>query len=214
MTEHAASDQAPHDPYEILQLHPKAHPLLVMRAFRVLAAMYHPDNKQTGERETFEKIVAAYRLLSDPVRRAAHDRALGRPDSPAAAPDYAAEERRGAPDEQRLRLLILTTLYNARRSSLSTPGLPLRVLVDMTDSELDDVQFSLWYLRGKKLVEVGDNDAMAITVAGVDYVESHARRITDEFTPIGEGTGGDRPVATERRALATHQVPTDTPSAL
>ena len=192
----------PHDPYEVLQLHPKAHPLIVMRAFRVLAAMYHPDNKQTGDRETFENIVAAYRLLSDPVRRAAYDRGQGREDSAATAGDVeGAEERRGAPDEQRLRLLILTTLYNARRSSLSTPGLPLRVLVDMTDAQLEDVQFSLWYLRGKKLVEVGEHDAMAITVAGVDYVESHARRITDEFTPISDGER----IVNERRALGAHQ---------
>ena len=192
----------PHDPYEVLQLHPRAHPLIGMRAFRVLAAMYHPDNKQTGDRETFEKIVAAYRLLSDPVRRSAHDRGQGRDDSAATAGDVdGAEERRGAPDEQRLRLLILTTLYNARRSSLSTPGLPLRVLVDMTDAQLEDVQFSLWYLRGKKLVEVGEHDAMAITVAGVDYVESHARRITDEFTPISDGER----LVNERRALGAHQ---------
>jgi curved DNA-binding protein CbpA len=195
-----------HDPYEVLQLHHKAHPLIVMRAFRVLAAMYHPDNKQTGDRETFEKIVAAYRLLSDPVRRAAYDRGQGRDDSAANAGGVdGADERRGAPDEQRLRLLILTTLYNTRRSSLSTPGLPLRVLVDMTDAQLEDVQFSLWYLRGKKLVEVGEHDAMAITVAGVDYVESHARRITDEFTPIADGER----LVNERRALGAHQAPAE-----
>jgi len=213
MDERSAAEQ--HDPYEVLQLHPRAHPLLVMRAFRVLAAMYHPDNKQSGDRETFEKIVAAYRLLSDPVRRGAYDRGQGRAESAAASAAFdERDERRGAPDEQRLRLLILTTLYNARRSSLSTPGLPLRVLVDMTDSELDDVQFSLWYLRGKKLVEVGEHDAMAITVAGVDYVESHARRITDEFTPLADGTSGDRGLATERRALVTHQAPADEQPAL
>ena len=194
------------DPYEVLQLHPKAHPLIVMRAFRVLAAMYHPDNKQTGDREVFENIVAAYRLLSDPIRRAAYDRGQGRDESAAGTADVdGADERRGAPDEQRLRLLILTTLYNARRSSLSTPGLPLRVLVDMTDAQLDDVQFSLWYLRGKKLVEVGEHDAMAITVAGVDYVESHARRITDEFTPLSDGER----LVNERRALGAHHPATE-----
>ena len=199
-------EHEPHDPYEVLQLHPKAHPLIVMRAFRVLAAMYHPDNKQTGDRETFEDIVSAYRLLSDPVRRAAYDRGQGRADSAAAAGSLdERDDRRVAPDEQRLRLLILTTLYNARRSSLSTPGLPLRVLVDMTDAHLDDVQFSLWYLRGKKLVEVGEHDAMAITVAGVDYVESNARRITDEFIPISDG---DR-IVNERRALGAHHPPSE-----
>jgi curved DNA-binding protein len=176
------ADHVAADPYEVLQLHPKAHPLLVMRAFRVLAAMYHPDNKQTGDRVTFERIVAAYRLLSDPVKRAAYDRAQGRAASAAGTIDEAADGRPGhAPDERRLRMLILSTLYNARRSDLSRPGLTLRVLVDMTDSELDDVQFSLWYLRGKKLIEIGENDAMAITVAGVDYVEENASAINEEL---------------------------------
>jgi curved DNA-binding protein CbpA len=199
-------EQEAHDPYEVLQLHPKAHPLIVMRAFRVLAAMYHPDNKQTGDRQTFENIVSAYRLLSDPVRRAAYDRGQGRADNAVGTDGLdEREDRRTAPDEQRLRLLILTTLYNARRSSLSTPGLPLRVLVDMTDAHLDDVQFSLWYLRGKKFVEVGEHDAMAITVAGVDYVESNARRITDEFLPISDG---DR-LVNERRALGAHHPPSE-----
>src|SRR5262250_2860014 len=62
------------DAYEILQLSSKAHPVMVTRAFRILAAMYHPDNEHTGDRAAFEQVVEAYRLLSDPVRRAAYDR--------------------------------------------------------------------------------------------------------------------------------------------
>jgi hypothetical protein len=33
------------------------------------------------------------------------------------------------------------------------------------------VQFTLWYLRGKKFIEVLD-DGVAITVAGVDHAEA------------------------------------------
>jgi curved DNA-binding protein CbpA len=176
------------DPYEVLQLHPTAHPLLVMRAFRVLAAMYHPDNKQTGDRDAFERISAAYQVLSDPVRRASHDRAQGRAVNGARGRATVDDEGRGtAPDERRLRLIILTTLYSTRRNSLASPGLSLRVLADMTDSDLSDVQFSLWYLRGKKFIEIGENDLMAITVAGVDYVEGHMRGMADEVLALPEG---------------------------
>ena len=183
-------DTAPMDPYEVLQLHPKAHPLLVMRAFRVLAAMSHPDNKQTGDRVQFERVMSAYRMLSDPVQRAAYDRAQGRAAS-AGTPTLAIVEpsRATAPDERRLRTLILTTLYNARRNSFSSPGLSLWVLTDMTDSHLEDVQFSLWYLRGRKLIEMVDNDTMAITVAGVDYVESHGNGISEELLALPDGRG-------------------------
>ena len=194
MHEPPGGDPIPSDPYEVLHLHPKAHHLIVMRAFRVLAAMYHPDNKQTGDREQFEQIMSAYRLLSDPVRRAAHDRSQGRDTSAADGIEAAEESHRQsqAPDERRLRMLLLTTLYNARRNSLSKPGLSLRVLADVTDSDLDAVQFSLWYLRGKKLIEIGENDAMMITVAGVDYVEEHSGLGSEALLalPDGQGTRG------------------------
>ncbi len=62
------------DFYEVLQVSPRAHPLIITKAFRLLAALYHPDNKQTGDGQTFKQIVEAYRVLSDPLRRSAYDR--------------------------------------------------------------------------------------------------------------------------------------------
>jgi curved DNA-binding protein CbpA len=144
--------------------------VLVTQAFRVLAAMYHPDNVQSADRDEFERVVEAYRLLSDPVRRAVYDRARGVPDVSVGARDD------GGPQpatERRLRMLILTALYNTRRTAFEKPGLSLWVLVQMTDSSLDEVRFSLWYLRGKKLIEIDHDDCVAITVAGVDLVEQN-----------------------------------------
>ena len=191
-------DTTPTDPYEVLQLHRNAHPLVVMKTFRVLAAMYHPDNKQTGDRAQFERIVNAYRMLSDPVRRTRFDReevAPGGSDEPVASTRPRAH---AANDERRLRMLLLTTLYNTRRGSITRPGLSLRVLADLTEAGLDEVQFSLWYLRGKKLIEIGDMDEVAITVTGVDYVEEHAV-VTDELLSLppsrealGAGDSGSR----------------------
>lgn len=158
------------DPYEVLQLSPKAHPLMVGRAFRLLASLFHPDNKHTGDREQFERVLSAYRTLSDPARRAAYDE-VDAPGPPAPTASNGAAARRPL-DDRRLRLLILVTLYNMRRSSLSKPGLSLRVLAEATDSPIDDVRFTLWYLRGKKLIEMQDDDEVAITVAGVDYLET------------------------------------------
>ena len=45
------------------------------------------------------------------------------------------------------------------------------VIPDLFGCSIDEAQFTLWYLRGKKFIEMTD-DGMAITVAGVDYVES------------------------------------------
>ena len=180
------------DPFEVLQVHRKANPLVVMKAFRVLAAMYHPDNGQTGDRVQFERVVNAYRVLSDPNQRAVLDRMDdGQPEAAAGAQERVAapeRRRRTGGDERRLRMLILSTLYNTRRSSLARPGLTLRVLAELTDSELDETQFSLWYLRGKKLIEIGDNDEVAITVTGVDYVEEHGGE-SEELLSLPEARG-------------------------
>ena len=188
------------DPYAVLQLHPSAHPMVVMRTFRVLAAMYHPDNRATGDRQKFEQVVNAYRMLSDPVRRAGYDRIDGASAGDVRAPSGAAPRRTNGTDERRLRLLILQTLYNNRRGSLAKPGLSLGVLADMTDTQIEDVQFSLWYLRGKKFIEVDDKDEAAITVTGVDYVEDNSALMEQVLSlpapreALGEGERGDRPV--------------------
>src|SRR5215470_2887594 len=157
------------DAYETLQLSASAHPVMDTRAFRVLAAMYHPDNKNTGNRAVFERVVEAYRVLSDPVRRAAHDKE--RTSREPFRDDDWADRRRPprAENERRLRLLILSALYNARRNSVGKPGMSLWVLAELTDTALEAVQFSLWYLRGKRLIDSDGDDGVAITVGGVDY---------------------------------------------
>ena len=63
------------DCYEILQVSRRADPLIITKAYRLLATLYHPDNKETGDEERFREVVDAYRELADPVRRAAYDRA-------------------------------------------------------------------------------------------------------------------------------------------
>jgi DnaJ-class molecular chaperone len=55
--------------YEILQVSSKAEQLVINKAYRLLAAYYHPDNKQTGNEEKFKQVLKAYEVLSDPARR-------------------------------------------------------------------------------------------------------------------------------------------------
>ena len=69
------SEAAP-DYYEVLQVSRNAHPLIVAKAYRLLAAFYHPDSPETGSKDHFLEVVEAYRVLSDPVRRAMYDRRL------------------------------------------------------------------------------------------------------------------------------------------
>ena len=179
--------------YEVLQVSRAAQPLIITKAYRLLAAFYHPDNKETGDRETFHNIVTAYRVLCDPVRRAAYDRdtfgTSSPPPSNGGPPERELSERR-TEDERDLRRQLLQALYNVRRTEPHRPSLPLMVIPDLFGCSIDETQFTLWYLRGKKFIERTD-DGMAITVAGVDYVESHEFGLPTSTSPdpaLGPGS--------------------------
>jgi len=59
--------------YEVLQLSPNAAQLVITKVYRLLAAYYHPDNKQTGDEEKFKQVLKAYEVLSDPARRSKYN---------------------------------------------------------------------------------------------------------------------------------------------
>ncbi len=167
------------DLYEVLQVSQRAHPLIITKAFRLLAALYHPDNKQTGDAEAFKQVAEAYRVLSDPLRRATYDSENFESVRP--APRSAAEDEtdphlspmRRYKDERELRHLILRALYDVRRESPYKPGLSLMVLSELFGCSIEDLQFTLWYLRGKRFIDMTDDSDVVITVAGVDYLDAN-----------------------------------------
>jgi hypothetical protein len=60
--------------YEVLQVSAKASPEVVHAAYRVLARIYHPDlNDSLQAARMMRQVNAAYRVLSDPERRAKYD---------------------------------------------------------------------------------------------------------------------------------------------
>ena len=161
--------------YDVLQVSRAAQPMIITKAYRLLAAFYHPDNKETGDRDAFHDVVAAFGVLCDPVRRAAYDRETfdaASPSSGHGGPQEQELSERRTEDERDLRRQLLHALYNTRRTEPHRPSLPLMVIPELFGCSIDEAQFTLWYLRGKKLIEMTD-DGMAITVAGVDYVEEH-----------------------------------------
>jgi len=180
------------DFYEILQVSRRAEPLVITRTYRLLASLYHPDNKQSGNEDKFVEIVDAYRTLSDPVRRASYDRARfgdgGLPGFVAdgvgpSSSDHSLSIEHPARDERQMRRLVLQALYDVRRNRPYEPGLSLLVISEILACSIDAAQFTLWYLRGKKLIDIVDDDAIAITVAGVDYLEATEAEPAPEVPP-------------------------------
>ena len=107
------------DYYETLQVSRRSDPMMITRAYRLLVAFYHPDNKETGNEALFRDVLESYRVLSDPVRRAAYDRAkFGKPTTTTNGhAGSVSEVSDGMPvDERQLRRQILTALYDVRPS--------------------------------------------------------------------------------------------------
>ncbi|HET6745178.1 MAG TPA: DnaJ domain-containing protein [Candidatus Limnocylindria bacterium] len=67
------------DAYEILHVHPKAHPGVIKAAYRFLAALYHPDsNDELSSDRRMAELNAAYDRVRTADRRQLYDNELKR----------------------------------------------------------------------------------------------------------------------------------------
>jgi hypothetical protein len=169
--------------YQILMVDPGAHPTIIRYAYRFLAAMFHPDNGETGDAEKFKILSEAWRTLSDSAKRAAYDASMGvraataagaAPGGPTAAPGMHggipnAPKAGLAWQEVELRLAILQVLMEARRKKPQSGGASARMLMDCLNVELGEIEYVLWYLREKGMI-VRTEAAFMITINGVDYL--------------------------------------------
>lgn len=80
MPSHDADIPARANLYEMLQVSQRAEPEVIQAVYRVLARSYHPDvNGAPEAARRMREINAAYRVLSDPRRRARYDALRCRP---------------------------------------------------------------------------------------------------------------------------------------
>jgi curved DNA-binding protein CbpA len=176
MSDAAADGSGRLDYYEILQINPSAEPETIHRVFRLLAQQLHPDNQDTGDEVRFHALHKAYKTLSDPEKRARYDiqydewrkkrwRLLSQETS--ASNDFDVQ--------QATRLTVLEILYAQRRSDVNNPGVFILDLEDMTGSPREHLEFTMWYLARKGLINRGDSAKISITVEGVDHLEDHLR---------------------------------------
>lgn len=61
------------DYYEILQVSRKADQETIECVYKFQAQRYRPENRRTGDPKTFQAVKEAYRVLSDPAKRAEYD---------------------------------------------------------------------------------------------------------------------------------------------
>jgi curved DNA-binding protein len=163
------SDRLP-DYYEDLQISPNADSETIERVFRLLAKRCHPDNKDTGNAEAFNRISLAYKILGDDEKRASYDAryvALRAENSKASE----TSPSRSFEQDEHLRKRILSILYIDRRNDASSPGVGTWRIEQLIGLPEKILEFHVWYLKEKGWIQRTDTGGYAITAAGVDAVE-------------------------------------------
>lgn len=161
------------DFYEVLELSPNASPDTIHRVYRMLATRYHPDNRESGDEETFKKVLHAYRVLSDPVMRATYDvewQAQRKLQWQVFDPNDAHTK---VATERRKRRAVLALLYTKRVNAPREPTMTIHDLEDLLGCPRDHLEVCLWYLRQRGWIERSDNGRYEISADGFDEAEEH-----------------------------------------
>lgn len=156
----------------MLQISPSAEPETIHRVYRLLAQRSHPDNAETGNEVQFRMLTEAYRVLSDPEKRAEYDvtHASLRQERWRLLSNNARAEN-DFESEQHIRLMVLELLYTRRRTELDNPSVSMLDVEALTGQAREHLEFTIWYLVQKEYIKRSDNARMTITADGVDYLE-------------------------------------------
>ena len=161
------------DYYEFLEISPQATQETIHRVYRFLAYRYHPDISGTGDLDKFVQLTAAYKVLSDPARRAEYDaeRAAHQPavQSPLSSTIDFMDQVEG---DQNRRLAVLAILYFRRRMCPNDPQVSLMEIERRMGFPRDYLDFTTWYLTKKRYMARADNSDFTLTVEGVDFIET------------------------------------------
>jgi curved DNA-binding protein len=180
------------DYYEALQLSPKADIETIHRVYRIMATRFHPDNAESGDQERFLLLSEAYHVLSNPDTRARYD-SVRETETPHPLPMFQArafvDQKQG---ERNRRLGVLCLLYAQRQRNYDHPSVSLLELEELMAIPREYLEFTLWYLKEKKYVEMNQGADFSLTAGGVDFVEEHTPAHAMMRKLLQGGAGGMR----------------------
>jgi curved DNA-binding protein CbpA len=165
------------DYYELLQVSPNADEETIQRVFRHLAKKHHPDAAVQGDAEQFNRLLDAYRTLTDVQLRAAYDVSYQRHWHQTWQVAAEAAAAHVVTDDSSCRERLLSLFYAQRRRDMRSPGLGQVELERVMDMPREHLAFHLWYLREKGWLQRLDNGQLAITSDGVDQAEQYRVRV-------------------------------------
>src|ERR1044071_9084036 len=164
------------DYYEVLQVSISAEPETINRVYWLIAQRFHPDNHETGDETRFRTILEAYRVLSDPEKRARYDIVHQRQRQDRwRLVSTGAQAENDFEREQIVRLTMLEALYSRRRLEPSNPGIFLLDLERLMGTPREHLEFTIWFLLQKKLVTRDDHSRLLLTAEGAEHLEQNYR---------------------------------------
>jgi curved DNA-binding protein CbpA len=168
------------DHYETLQISPNARPETIQRVYRLLAQLYHPDNKETGDLDAFNSVLEAYKLLNDPASRAAYDVEHRAVASLKWKIFDQSDSVTGVDGEKRKRLGVLSLLYNKRMHEPHQPAIGIVEFEQLLGCPREHLELSLWYLRESGRIQRSDNGRYTLTAKGLEYLEEQMEQPAPE----------------------------------
>ncbi|UCI17636.1 DnaJ domain-containing protein [Mesorhizobium sp. B2-1-8] len=164
------------DFYEMLEISPNANSETIERIFRHFAMRYHPDNQVTGNESRFSDILEAHNTLKDPVKRAQYDIQYKAHLNLRAELADQASNTKNLDRDSAFQAKVLSLLYAKRRQDVNNPGIGDDELERMSGCPREHLEFHLWYLKAKGWIARTENGTFAITVEGIDRVNSEHHR--------------------------------------
>jgi curved DNA-binding protein CbpA len=170
------------DYYEILQLSPNADQETIERVHRLLAKKYHPDNLTGGDLEKFMGITEAFRVLSDPIKRADYDASYEAQRTERMQYFYGQSDSDDSEEDGTIQRGILSILLSARKRDPLDPGVGPYELEKYLRTPQKHLEFHVWYLKEKGWITRTENGQWTITANGVDEAlknghYSHMKRL-------------------------------------
>lgn len=132
--------------YEILHLHPSAHPDVVQAAYRRLALLYHPDRNPSPEAaEMMTAVNRAYAVLSDPEQRAEYDRRrAAQADSSGSRPSAASSSQASRPQSSPPRSpTYYFTLGSSKGEVVNIQGVPTSIVERDNESDSEEWEYGI-----------------------------------------------------------------------
>jgi curved DNA-binding protein CbpA len=162
------------DHYAILGVEPKAPSELIAKAYQALAQRFHPNNRDTGDRDKFKDVTEAYETLANPASREAFDNLRNANTVDTSPPAFSGRAFFDTFDGETMRRMsLLCVLYDRRRQKPFTPSLSQRQMEAIVEIEADDLGFAVWYLKQRGFVMSDDKSSLQITIAGMEYLEQN-----------------------------------------